>query len=170
MSVTDELLKRAKSFTLQHNLTLGDALGSGVHGSVFTTESLPEKNDPGVRSAIKVLQRETDYCKERDVYLRLKEHDVTTVYGCRVPQLLRFDDRLWVVEMTIVKRPFVLDFAGAYLDWRPDFSEEVMAEWHAEKQEQFGKRWTDAQAVLWGLEKFGVFMVDVNPGNISFGD
>ena len=64
----------------------------------------------------------------------------------------------------------MLDFAGAYLDWRPDFSEEVMAQWHAEKLEQFGKRWTDAQAVLWGLEKYGVFMADVNPGNISFGD
>jgi hypothetical protein len=31
--------------------------------------------------------------------------------------------RLWVIEMTIVTRLFVLDFAGAYLDARPEFSE-----------------------------------------------
>ena len=52
--------------------------------------------------------------------------------GLRVPRLLQFDDDLWVIEMTIVSRPFVLDFAGAYLDMPPDFSDEVMADWHAE--------------------------------------
>jgi hypothetical protein len=30
-------------------------------------------------------------------------------------------------EMTVVTRPFVLDFAGAYLDWGPEFSDEVLA-------------------------------------------
>ena len=76
----------------------------------------------------------------------------------------------WVIEMSIVKRPFVLDFAGTFLDHAPDFSEEVMAEWEAEKQEQFGSRWRDAQAILREFEGFGIFIVDVNPGNISFGD
>jgi len=32
-----------------------------------------------------------------------------------------FGKLLWIVEMTIVTRPFVLDFAGAYLDERPDY-------------------------------------------------
>jgi hypothetical protein len=40
--------------------------------------------------------------------------------------------------MTIVKQPFVLDFAGANLDETPDFSDEVMADGFAEKEEQFG--------------------------------
>ena len=30
-------------------------------------------------------------------------------------------DILWVIEMEIVSPPFVLDFAGAYLDHRPDY-------------------------------------------------
>jgi hypothetical protein len=72
--------------------------------------------------------------------------------------------------MTMVKRPFVLDFAGAYLDHAPDFSEEVMSDWRAEKQEQFGKHWGEVQVILRFLEGYGIFMVDINPGNISFGD
>jgi hypothetical protein len=72
--------------------------------------------------------------------------------------------------MTIVTRPFVLDFAGAYLDEPPDFSEEVLADWRAEKQEQFGSRWPEVQAILRTLQRYGVFLMDANPGNISFGD
>ena len=77
---------------------------------------------------------------------------------------------LLVLEMTVVKRPFVLDFAGAFLDDGPDFSDEVLADWRAEKQEQFGARWPEVQAVLRIIEGYGVFMLDVNPGNVSFGD
>jgi len=67
-----------------------------------------------------------------------------------------------------VTRPFVLDFAGAYLDWGPEFSEEVLADWLKEKQEQFGPRWAEVQAILRELEGYGVFVIDVTPNNISF--
>src|SRR5262249_49960170 len=107
---------------------------------------------------------------ERDVYIRLKEHGVTEIRGCNVPELIAFDDELWVIEMTIVARPFVLDFAGARLDWPVDFSEETLADWRRDKQEQFGPRWAEVQAILGQLEGFGIYMEDVNPGNISFGD
>src|SRR6516225_8085263 len=66
---------------------------------------------------------------KRDVYLRLKENGIDTILGCHVPQLLRYDDGLWVVDMSVVTRPFVLDFAGAFLDKAPDFSDEVLADW-----------------------------------------
>jgi len=122
------------------------------------------------KSAIKVHVRERCYCRERDVYKRLMECELTDIRGCAVPEMLHYDDNLWVIEMTIVSRPFVLDFAGAYLDQPPDFSEEVLAEWRAEKQEQFGPRWAEVQAILRFLEGCGVFMEDVNLGNISFGD
>jgi hypothetical protein len=49
------------------------------------------------------------------------------VLGFNVPQLIGFDDELHVIEMTVVKRPFVLDFAAAYLDVRPEFPEDVWA-------------------------------------------
>ena len=37
-------------------------------------------------------------------------------------------------------------------------------------QEQFGTHWPEVQAILRSLEGFGVFMVDVNPGNVAFAD
>jgi hypothetical protein len=168
MDFDEELRRRAREYTQRHGLLLGNELGAGVHGIVFATESQPKKGRPPLRSAIKIHQRAADYGRERDAYLRLKEHGVTTIRGCHVPRLLRFDDWLLVLEMTVVGRPFVLDFAGAFLDRAPDFSEEVLADWRAEKEEQFGERWPEVQAILGVLESHGVFLIDVNPGNISF--
>jgi len=102
--------------------------------------------------------------------LRLQQLEVTEILGSHVPILLNFDDNLAVIEMSIVTRPFVLDFAGAYLDQAPEFSEEVLSDWRAEKEEQFGSRWSDAESILRQLESFGIHMIDVNPGNISFPD
>jgi hypothetical protein len=85
----------------------------------------------------------------------------------KVPQLIRYDDALLAIEMTVVTRPFVLDFAGAFLDRPPDFSEEVVAEWRAEKQDQFGKRWREAEGIVRELESYGIYMIDVSPNNIS---
>jgi hypothetical protein len=72
--------------------------------------------------------------------------------------------------MEVVTRPFVLDFAGAYLDTRPDYTEEVLADWRAEKQEQFGERWPEVQSILWSLERYGIYLSDVTPGNVAFAD
>lgn len=166
MSNRPELLLRARMYCEKNSLILGDSLGTGHDGSIFAVENQSKK---GI-SAIKSHEREDAYRRERDVYLRLKECEISDVRGCTVPQLLHCDDELWIIEMTVVTRPFVLDFAGAYLDEPPDFSEEVLAEWRAEKQEQFGPRWSEVQAILRFLEGYGVFMLDANPGNISFGD
>jgi hypothetical protein len=145
-------------------LVLGEPLGAGVHGSVFAAECQIN----GGRSAVKGHERQPFYYREREVYQRLRDLDLTTVRSCNVPALIDFDDELWVIEMTIVARPFVLDFAGAYLDDNvPDFSEEVLAEWQAEKQEQFGNQWRVVQAVLAALAGYGIHMLDVNPGNIA---
>jgi hypothetical protein len=72
--------------------------------------------------------------------------------------------------MSIVARPFVLDFAGAWLDTSPDFPEETWAEWEVEKGEQFGTLWPRLQAVLEALEALDIHMVDVSPSNIAFLD
>jgi hypothetical protein len=166
MSVHEELRRRAEEYVQRNSMTLAEPLGAGVHGIVYAAESQPEK----VRLALKVHEHEPAYARERDVYLRLKEHGVTVLRGCRVPRLLHYDDELWALAMGLVTRPFVLDFAGAYLDDPPDFSEEVLADWHAEKQEQFGPRWPEVQAILRALEAYGVYQLDVNPGNVSFDD
>jgi hypothetical protein len=76
----------------------------------------------------------------------------------------------WVVEISIVTRPFVLDFAGASLDARPQFPEEAWAEWESQKREQFGHRWKTVQAVMDAFEDLGIYLVDVSPSNIAFAD
>ena len=147
-----------------------DELGFGVHGSVFVAEYQSKTEPKFGQSAVKVHEHEADYCRERDVYVRLSEHDISLIHGSRVPRLLAYDDDLLIIEMTIVKRPYVLDFGGAFLDRAPDFPEEVMAEWRAEKFEQFGKRWADVEAILRYLADYGIHVVDVNPNNISWPD
>jgi hypothetical protein len=161
-----DLIRRAQEYADRNGLVLGRELGFGVHGIVFSAERQTE----GGRSALKVHERDPAYVRERDVYLRLREHGVCAIRGCNVPQLVEFDDVLWVIEMTVVARPFVLDFAGAYLDEPADYSDEVLADWRDEKREQFGPRWGEVQAILRALEDYGIFMLDVSPGNISFGD
>ena len=116
MSFRDELLRRAQEYTQRNDLVLGEELGFGVHGIVFVTESQRQKDPSDGRSAIKVHQREPDYRRERDVYLRLREKGIASIRRCHVPQLLHYDDQVWIIEMTVVSPPFVLDFAGAFLD------------------------------------------------------
>jgi hypothetical protein len=164
MPTKEELMRRADRYAHKHGLVLGDPLGFGVHGIVLVAAS---KNKPG-RAAIKVHKREESYCRERDVYLRLRDIGVNQIRGSHVPQLLGYDDELWVVEMEIVTRPFVLDFADAYLDEPPDYPDEVLAEWRTEKQEQFGDRWPEVELILLSLQCYGVYLVDVSLGNIAF--
>src|ERR1700687_4406126 len=152
MSLREKLVVRAQDYAQLNELALGNELGHGVHGIVFATESQVQKVPVSVQSAIKVHEREPDYRRERDVYLRLKQNAVTAIHGCHVPQLLGYDDALWIIEMSVVSRPFVLDFAGAFLDKAPDFSEEVLADWRAEKEEQFGTRWPEVQAIFRDLQ------------------
>jgi hypothetical protein len=91
--------------------------------------------------ALKFFRFKDAYRREKHAYQRLEAFGVSRILDFNVPQLLRFDDELQVLEMTIVKRPFILDFAGAYLDRRPEFSAEVWAQWEAEKREQFEAHW-----------------------------
>ena len=71
-------------------------------------------------------------------------------------------------EMSIVTRPFLLDFAGAFLDTPPEFPDEVWADWELEKREQLDRHWPQVQMVLGKLKEFGIHMVDVSPSNIAF--
>ena len=158
------LLQNARIYAAQHRLRLAEPLGFGVHGSVFVTENNPKAGD----TALKVLREAKPYRRERDVYLRLKQTAVTEILGFKVPQLIGFDDDLLAIEMTIVTRPFLLDFAGAYLDSFPEFSPEVWVDWEIEKREQFGPRWSTVRRVLAALEELDIHVIDVTPSNIGF--
>jgi serine kinase of HPr protein (carbohydrate metabolism regulator) len=161
-----KLIQNAQDYALRHQLRLAERLGFGIHGIIFVAGNNSNLGD----TAIKAHRAVEPYLRERSVYERLKAAGVSEVLGFHVPQPIRFDDELRVIEMSIVVRPFVLDFAGAWLDIPPDFSDEVWAEWEDEKRGQFGSRWPKVQEILGALETLDIHMVDVSPSNIAFLD
>jgi hypothetical protein len=160
----DFIVTNARTYAAQHQLALAERLGFGVHGIIFVAEN---KSKSG-KTAVKAHHEAEPYRRERSVYERLKQAGVTELSGFNVPQLIDADDSLRVIEMSIVMRPFVLDFAGAYLDAPPDFPADVWADWEAGKQEQFEARWPAVKAVLAALEELSIYMVDVSPSNVAF--
>lgn len=161
----DQLLQRhAEDYASAHGLQLAHRLGFGIHGIVSVTKNKRE----GGSTAIKVHRFDEPYRRERDIYRRLQLARISRLLGFHVPQILAWDDELLVIEMTIVPRPFILDFAGAYLDFPPDFPEAVWDEWEAEKQEQFGANWLTVKSVLAAFEELDIHLVDISPSNIAF--
>jgi hypothetical protein len=159
-------IQNAQSYAAIHGLRLVERLGFGIHGTIFATEN----NTKAGSTAIKALNSIEFYLRERNAYQRLQAASVTEITGFHVPQLIRFNDELLIVEMTIVTRPFLLDFAGAYLDAPPKFPPETWDAWECEKREQFENRWPIVRRALDALEDLDIYMVDVSPTNISFLD
>ena len=159
---SSELESRRQCYAESHSIAIDpeDRLGFGTDGAVWRTNR---------DTAVKVFEREENYCRERDSYQRLMEQEIISIDGFAVPRLNDCDDELLVVEMDIVSPPFVLDFGKCYLDIRPDFSPEVMADWEAEQRELREERWPAVQSILGRLEQVGIYYQDVRPGNIMFG-
>jgi hypothetical protein len=156
-----ETEERLRQYAESKVVALTDRLGHGVDGVVYMTSR---------RTAAKGFRYEPLYQRERDVYLRLREAGVEELRGFSVPQMFEAHDRLWVIEMSVVQPPFALDFAGAYLDRRPDYPRDVMRRWEAEKRRQFGPRWAEVRSLMSAFARHGIYLADVKPGNILFGD
>lgn len=155
-----DIVRRSREYAERHSLRLDSRLGFGKDGTVWATSE---------STALKVFRLQERFGRELAVYERLKFHDVAAVSGHNVPRLVGFDASLLAIEMTIVERPFILDFASAYLDGTgPVFPEDVMAEWLEEKKEEFRADWPRAALVLAGLRGLGIGMTDVHLGNIGF--
>ncbi len=159
-------MPNAGLYAHRHQLELGELLGSGKDGIVLAAK---RKAQPA-KVAIKTLRWPGPYEREKKVYERLRDAGISSVLGFNVPLLAGSDDGLRILEMTIVERPFVLDFAGAHLDKRPEFPEEIWADWEADKRERFEEHWPTVRSVMDGFEEFGVYLLDVSPGNIAFLD
>jgi hypothetical protein len=129
----ERVIQNVQRYALQNQIVLGERLGSGKDGIVHIGKNKSRPAD----TALKGLRFEELYFREKAAYERLKARGVNGVLGFSIPQLLGYDDELLVIEMTIVERPFVLDFASAYLDSRPEFPPEIWLEWEADKREQF---------------------------------
>jgi hypothetical protein len=154
----EEIRERIAGFAAGLGLSLTYQVGFGYDGLVFKTDA---------DTAIKGFKHEELYVNEREVYLRLHSLDLFEVCGCRIPRVFANDNTLWCIEMEIVSPPFVLDFAGAYLDTPPDYPPDVMEAWTAEKQEQYGEDWPWVQSIMRELATVGVYLADVKPGNIT---
>jgi hypothetical protein len=162
----EELENLAGRYALRRNITLGDRLGFGIHGTVFAAV---DNNKPGF-FAVKFHREGKPFENECRAYERLREEQTTQILGFNVPQLLMIDKEFRAIEMTIVRKPFVLDFADALLDRGPDFSEDILRRWEEDKAEIFGERWHEVTQVLGALRGSGIHLLDINPGNIGFAE
>ena len=160
----EELDSLAQGYALRRNIKLGERLGFGIHGIVFAAE---DNTKPGF-FAVKFHREQRPFERECRVYQRLREEQTTRILGFNVPQLLSIDEEFRAVKMTIVRPPFLLDFADALLDEAPDFSEDVLRQWEEDKAEIFGERWPEVTRILAALQALGVYLLDINPGNIFF--
>jgi len=72
--------------------------------------------------------------------------------------------------MTLVRRPFLLDFAGAKLRTRFRISSSIVVDEHMERmREMFEERWADALHVVEMFRRAtGYVLLDIHPGNVAF--
>ena len=159
----DDIFQRANAYAEARNLTFTKELGAGVHGIVRVAKD----NVNFRRSAVKFHRSEAPYRREQEAYLRLRELELRQVRGCNIPLLVNWDDEYRAIEMSIVTRPFVLDFAATWLEEPPDFPQDEWQE-EIEQGEIFGERWAEVRRVLAVLRSHGIFMFDVSPTNIAF--
>jgi hypothetical protein len=159
MAEPHKAAENAQQYARLKGLELLSVLGGGVNGSVWYSNAY---------SAVKAFDRADAYERERDAYLRLADNHVNFINEFAVPALKAFDDTLHVVEMEIVEPPFVLDFAGAYLDNPPQFSADVLVEQEARNAELFGSKWPRVRLLLAELRGMEIYYVDINRGNIRF--
>lgn len=120
------------------------------------------------KTAVKVFERNTNYTLERDCYQRFAANGTTSILGFNVPQLVYYSDDLMIVEMTIVRAPYILDFGKVRLDSPPDYSQQTWSDWMDQNRELWEGRWPKVLSLLSALKEFGIYYVDPNPGNITF--
>jgi hypothetical protein len=156
--IRSQTVERAKRYCTDRGLMMEKRLGFGAQGEVQSTNR---------QSAVKAFDRIEHYLRERDVYFRFRDRGFHAAAGFNVPRLIDYDDELWVVEMEIVRPPFVVDFAGAYLDHPPPFSDEEWQEWETERIELFGDDWDQVKLVMASFRRIKVYLNDVKPGNVT---
>lgn len=152
-----DFISRANIYAASHSRSIKDQLGFGTDGAVWSTDR---------STAIKVFSRAKNYATELESYRRLREAGITDLLGFAVPELYGSDDELLVIEMSLVKPPYVLDFGKVYLDRSPDFSADVMNDWYAAQQELWGDLWPTVRSILSRLQGLGIYHMDPKPGNI----
>lgn len=153
-------MARSETYATDRSLSLVARLGHGNDGTVWQSNR---------QSAVKAFHRDEAYFRERDCYRRLFEAQVHELVGFRVPQLLDYDNRMLVVEISIVFPPCVIDFGKAYPRQPPSYSAETLAEAEAAERELFtDDEWRQVRLVRAALLNLGIHYFDARPSNIMF--
>lgn len=154
--LSGELADRCRAYVDAQGIETEGLLGQGLEGIVWRTSR---------RSALKVHRFVEEYSRERDAYLRLRAYSLHRLAGFSIPILIHYDDERLALELSIVDRPFVLDFAQAALDESP--SEFDDPAWRSGLAGMYGRDWPDVERVLEALRQYGIYFRDVHNRNIS---
>ena len=147
--------QRRTAYCESRGIQTQDLIGYGLDGFVWKTNRA---------SVIKVCRHANLFERELVVYQRLSQRGLHQLQGFRIPSLLDQDAEQWVLELSLISPPFILDFAAASLGKQP--AEMESSEWLAEKRRMFGADWADVQRLLDSLRLYGIHFPDVHLGNI----
>lgn len=151
----------AEAYALLRGFELTGQLGAGLNGRVWKVR------DNRKRAWALKIQDEQGFKLERACYERLAELGVTEVAGFNVPVLIHAEEGWRAIEMSIVDRPFIVDFAQAYLDRPPEFPEEVWQECLETWESRYEDDWPQVKQALRELRLLGIYYLDVHRGNIA---
>lgn len=156
------MLNSIIQYEAKHGIQLLDRLGDGKDGFVFNFK----------RRAVKFSVGEEVFRRELRAYQILRQRDINEINGFQIPRLLAHDESLRVIEMTIVRPPFLLDFAAAYTfaeNDRFDFPADVIEEREAHWADIFGDRWGVVQDLCRAFERdTGLVLLDLSLNNVKF--
>jgi hypothetical protein len=160
------LLERAKLYADRNGTEIIRTveLGHGMDGSVWAS-----KRD----SAIKAIRMSKNYADELEAYRRLQAANIHELCGFAVPRLIGSDAELRVIEMSIVQKPYALDFGKVYFDGaqRQAFEDRELRRERSAARSRYGTEWSRVAALLHVLESsFGIYYVDPRPTNIDCGE
>ncbi len=137
-------------------------LGGGKDGGVWQTNRM---------TALKIHDRAESYRAERNAYMRFRDVGLIDANGFNVPELTEHDDELLALEMTIVRPPFVVDFASVVLDVDPELIEDEGHTIADLVRDRFGHaRVGDVLGIRDELiARAGAYLSDLHGHNIKFG-
>ena len=158
-------MEPSAQYAAKYSIRFTDDLGNGKDGRVLRSQ---------YGDAVKFFHDEAVYRRELRAYQILRKLGIDQINGFQVPRLIRHDDALRAIEMTVVQPPFILDFASAYTGReyeRLEFSQEVLDEREAHWAEIFGDQWPEVQSLRAAFTReTGLILLDLSLNNIKFAE
>jgi hypothetical protein len=152
-----EICERRDGYCDARGIGVEGLRGYGFDGFVWQTT---------VDTIVKVFRHDGDFQRELAVYQRLQIHQIEQLQGFHIPILLHYDVDLFVLELSFVRPPYILDFAAATLDVPPPGFDTEDQDWIAEKHRVFGSHWPAIVRLLDALRHVGIHYCDVHRENI----